>query len=115
MDIEAEFVYVKLDDHPMYEAISYVWGSDQNRNSRLILRGKEFLVTPRVHDILDSMSSWFDPRDISIDSTCINQDDADESSIRFPKCSKSTRMPSVYAPVFKVWRTAGWPGNTSPR
>lgn len=85
MDIEAEFVHGRLDNAPMYDAISYVWGSDQSRNSHFILHGKQFLVTQRVHDILASMSSWFGPRDIWIDSICINQDDAGEKQHQIPK------------------------------
>ncbi|KAH9209090.1 heterokaryon incompatibility protein-domain-containing protein [Leptodontidium sp. 2 PMI_412] len=85
MDIEAEFDYHRLEDHPAYDAISYVWGTNLPRNSRLILHGKQFLITQRVHDILDSIGSSFGTRDIWIDCICTSQDDTGEKKHQIPK------------------------------
>ena len=86
MDLEADFIYHALEDELQYDAISYVWGSDTEKNFPLILHGKQFLVTRNVHNILQSMSSWFGDRFIWIDSACIDQADTyNEKRHQIPK------------------------------
>jgi hypothetical protein len=66
-------------DHP-YEAISYVWGNDEQKSREIILNGLPFPVSSVVHDILEGHSSSFKTRFLWIDSICIDQTDLKERS-----------------------------------
>lgn len=43
--------HVKLDENPVYFALSYVWG-DETKTKRIIVNGYLFQVTENLHDAL---------------------------------------------------------------
>ncbi|KAF2179283.1 hypothetical protein K469DRAFT_674493, partial [Zopfia rhizophila CBS 207.26] len=107
MDLEAEFIYRRLEDAPLYDAISHVWGSDAHKDHPFILHGKRFPVTKKVYDILLSMSSLFGDRDIWIDSLCIDQDDT-----YYEKRHQISKMVGIYKAAVSVHICLEGPDNS---
>jgi hypothetical protein len=72
LDLETEILCCDFDDAPKYDAISYVWGKPSKQDCEIILDGKLFKVSSRVHMILQRQSSS-GSRYVWIDSICIDQ------------------------------------------
>ncbi|KAG6357523.1 hypothetical protein INS49_013400 [Diaporthe citri] len=70
---------VALSDEPVYEALSYWWGTDRGR--RFITVGNELTsVTASLHAALFRLRHHSETRALWIDQLCINQEDTDEKS-----------------------------------
>lgn len=65
------------DGTDLYEALSYVWGSTENRRS-IWIDQREVNVTSNLHAALLQLRHPVFERVIWVDAVCINQDDADE-------------------------------------
>lgn len=74
-----ELTFVKLDDHPVYEAISYVWG-EPIRCEDFLCEGKSISLTQSLADALRRVRDGSRPRRLWVDQICINQDDQTERS-----------------------------------
>ncbi|KAE8451317.1 hypothetical protein EG329_004483 [Mollisiaceae sp. DMI_Dod_QoI] len=61
-----------LDSKPSYTAISYVWGSDE-RNSTIILNGKQYQTTTSAVTALKGLRSRWRKKNFWIDAICIDQ------------------------------------------
>jgi hypothetical protein len=62
-----------------YEALSYVWGSDERQHT-LSLEGTRKTITDNLHDALRQLRDTSAPRDLWIDAICINQQDTTEKN-----------------------------------
>lgn len=64
-------------EHVSYEAISYVWGSD-DENQFIIIDGKQLPIAANLAGVLRQVRLRYKPRALWVDSICINQKDAQE-------------------------------------
>jgi Heterokaryon incompatibility protein (HET) len=76
--IECRIVHVSLDDSPVYDALSYVWGERKDLTS-ITVEGLPFPVTANLHGPLSRLQSSV-TRLIWVDAICINQNDLVERS-----------------------------------
>ncbi len=78
---------------PEFEALSYAWGSSENRGDVWIVTdsGLQILkVTQKLHEALHHLRYETEPRVLWIDAICINQQDFPERS------SQVKRMANIY-------------------
>ncbi|KAL8404479.1 hypothetical protein RB594_009368 [Gaeumannomyces avenae] len=88
--------------HP-YEALSYVWGSEHNKQP-IYIDGDVLCVTANLHVALSHLRHWFLERILWVDAICINQDDKPE------KEQQVQSMAKIYA---KASRVIVWLGEAS--
>ncbi|KUI62365.1 Heterokaryon incompatibility protein 6, OR allele [Cytospora mali] len=75
---------VSLDDKPLFEALSYVWG-DATATADIFVDGVAFSATTNLHDALEHIRPRTgDPRIMWIDAICINQNDDSERNHQVP-------------------------------
>jgi hypothetical protein len=86
---------------PIYEALSYVWGSKQNLKS-IILDNQSFDITPNLFSALQHLRDDKFPRVIWVDAVCINQNDTEKES-------QIALMAEIYA---KASRVVIWLGDS---
>lgn len=70
--VHCELVHVRLDEAPVFETISYTWGTPSIFKT-LIINGKCLEVSERVYEIVQDRASSLITRFTWIDSICINQ------------------------------------------
>ena len=70
-DVECRLAKVLLDDNPAYEALSYCWGT-QNERRHISLNGHDFEVSLNLEQALICLRSST-PRKIWVDAICIDQ------------------------------------------
>lgn len=75
--ITCNLVEVTLDDHPSYEALSYVWG-DTNIVANLQIEGVCLKVTTNLELALRYLRLPDKPRTIWVDAICIDQSNIEE-------------------------------------
>ena len=80
--------------HP-FEAISYVWGSQDNLQ-RILVNGFECEVGKNLHAVLFRLRDRFIERFIWVDAICINQEDATEKGYQVQSMAK------IYAKASRV-------------
>ncbi|KAL8364579.1 hypothetical protein RB595_003730 [Gaeumannomyces hyphopodioides] len=80
--------------HP-YEALSYVWGSEENTLS-IYIDGVEHFVRANLHHALSHLRNCFMERILWIDAICINQNDNKE------KGQQVQSMAKIYARANRV-------------
>jgi Heterokaryon incompatibility protein (HET) len=108
--ISCRLEHVRLDQNPVFYALSYVWGDGTARRP-LLVNGCSFLATQNLHDALLQIRQHAPKflqiiqRDSGIDTPifrlwvdalCINQEDMVEKSSQVP------RMKDVYARAYNV-------------
>ncbi|GKZ34350.1 hypothetical protein AbraIFM66950_004581 [Aspergillus brasiliensis] len=86
---------VSLNDNQKFEALSYVWGTDDT-TEQIFLDGNTFYVTPNVAKALHHLRHPFWRRYIWVDAICINQCDVDEKNTQVPL------MATLYATADRV-------------
>lgn len=89
--------------HP-YEALSYVWGSEDNKRPIHIGDNDELLITANLYAALRHLRYCFVERILWVDAICINQADDDE------KGQQVQVMAKIYA---KASRVVVWLGETA--
>jgi hypothetical protein len=67
----------RVAEMPFFEAISYVWGSDERKND-IRCNGAMVKITDNLRDALMQQRRVDNPRTLWADSICINQDDMAE-------------------------------------
>jgi hypothetical protein len=72
-------IHVSMDEDPGYEALSYVWGSEANKE-KILVDGCQFSVTANLAAALNYLYDNDSPRKLWVDAICINQDDIPERS-----------------------------------
>lgn len=70
---------VSFNDHPTYEALSYVWGNEKDRKD-IQLNGRPFDVTENLWMVLRRLRDDAVRRVLWVDAVCINQKDNNEKS-----------------------------------
>lgn len=98
---------VALSDEPVYEALSYQWGTDRGR--RFITVGSDLTsVTACLHAALLRLRLHNEKRALWIDQLCINKEDTDE------KASQIRLMVHIYSHCTRclVWLGELGSGNT---
>jgi len=75
---------MSLATHPVYNALSYVWGDPVYTGNNLTIDGHPFSITPNLHSALRHLrqaSGGYDCQvPLWVDALCINQGDMDERS-----------------------------------
>jgi hypothetical protein len=78
-DIECHLETVSLNDHPKFQAISYVWGDTANKLP-ITVNGKSLAVTHNVVTGLQRLRAADEVLALWLDAVCINQSDIHERS-----------------------------------
>lgn len=96
---------VSLDDDPLYDALSYTWGTPQlSENARL--NAIDFAITPNVDAALRRLRSTSEPVSLWVDLLCIDQSNNDEKATQVPL------MGDIYRQANHVWI---WLGREIPK
>ncbi|KAG4437822.1 hypothetical protein IFR05_006709 [Cadophora sp. M221] len=106
LGVRADLYPVKLADKPVYEAISYTWGTSKEERA-VSINGKPFVTSSSTYDALYGRSSMFRSRVLWIDFICINQTNNSE------KGSQVNMMTEIYESATRVVVWLGKP--LSPR
>jgi hypothetical protein len=93
--------------HP-YEALSYVWGSEDKPQS-IIIDNQSLNVTQNLHTALLHLQDHSFSRILWIDAVCINQTDSKEKEYQIPL------MAEIYAKALRVVVWLGEAENDSDR
>lgn len=97
--IECRLIAIPLLDRGSsypYEALSYVWGSEDNKRPIYIGGNDELHVTANLHAALRHLRHPFVERILWVDAVCINQADNDE------KGQQVQFMAKIYAKASRV-------------
>jgi hypothetical protein len=89
---------VDLNDHPRFEALSYVWGNP-NPPENIFCCGQKKFITPNLAAALRRLRESDRERVVWIDAICINQDDLKERS------QQVLLMKDIYS---QAWRVVVW-------
>jgi hypothetical protein len=91
-----------LDDDPIYDALSYVWGTAEPP-CWIFLNGIQKQVTPNLFEALKVLKDSTKGRSLWVDALCINQDDRSERS------QQVQLMGQIYSKAERVlaWLGAG--------
>jgi hypothetical protein len=76
-----------LDDHPLYESLSYVWG-ESKKDETILLDDKSLEVTQSLRTALSYLRLSDEERILWIDQICIDQENPDERSHQVLQMSK---------------------------
>jgi len=85
--LECELKLINLDDAPVYEALSYVWGIDPP-SITIICNSQRLKIRPEISYALVRLRLKHITRIIWADALCINQDDNQEKSHQVPLMRK---------------------------
>lgn len=98
MDVRTSLLHVKLANKPIYEAISYTWGTSTTSKD-IIIDGHSFITSVSTYNAIHGRSSLWRRRVLWIDALCINQQDPIE------KGHQVSLMTEIYqnASLVVVW------------
>jgi hypothetical protein len=85
--LECELELVNLDDEPLYEALSYVWGVDPP-SVPIICNGQPLTIRPELSYGLARLRLKHSTRIVWTDALCIDQTDNQEKSHQVPLMGK---------------------------
>ncbi|KAH9206405.1 heterokaryon incompatibility protein-domain-containing protein, partial [Leptodontidium sp. 2 PMI_412] len=102
LGVRADLYHVKLADKPVYEAISYTWGTS-NEEREVSINGRPFVTSTSTYDTLYGRSSMFRSRVLWIDYICIDQTN------NLEKGSQVNMMTEIYESATRV---VVWLGKT---
>ncbi|KAH6692871.1 heterokaryon incompatibility protein-domain-containing protein [Leptodontidium sp. MPI-SDFR-AT-0119] len=102
LGVRADLHHVKLADKPVYEAISYTWGTS-NEEREVSINGRPFVTSTSTYDALYGRSSMFRLRVLWIDYICIDQTN------NLEKGSQVNMMTEIYESATRV---VVWLGKT---
>ena len=80
--LECTLEIVSLDDNPLYETLSYVWGDPSVQKKSIFLQKQLFQVTQSLESVLRHLRHQDTERTMWIDAICINQKDDAEKSVQ---------------------------------
>lgn len=87
---------VSLDDRPVYEALSYVWGGKADPPHALCVGGQELHITRNLYEALYYLREDDTVRTLWVDAVCINRIDNEERS------SQVSMMGDIYKSTKEV-------------
>ena len=96
--LECKLKLISLDDAPVYEALSYVWGTEPP-SVTIVCNGKHLTIRPELSYALARLRLKHITRIIWADALCINQNDNQEKSHQVPLMS----MIFSQAATVNVW------------
>ena len=104
--IKCQFSVASLDDIPEYEALSYVWGSTENKLT-VEVDEHSMTITTNLYSAFQHLRLPNQERILWVDALCINQSDNQEKS------HQVARMSLIYgkASCVVVWLGEGWSGS----
>ncbi|KAK7216582.1 hypothetical protein V2G26_004585 [Clonostachys chloroleuca] len=102
-EVRCILIHSSLDDNPSYEALSYLWGDQQNR-TQILLGEVRFSVTSNLQAALRRLREPRRSRTLWVDALCINQSDNDEKTIQVQ------RMTRIYSQASGV---IAWTGDST--
>lgn len=82
-DIRCELEYVLLDNHPLYQALSYCWG-DEKPSVNIECDGLPFTITPNLASALRAFRRVDSTVWIWADAICIDQSSVPEKNYQVP-------------------------------
>jgi len=85
--LECTLKLISLDDAPVYEALSYVWGTDPP-SVPIVCNGQRLNIRPELSYALARLRLKHTTQIIWADALCINQDDNQEKSHQVPLMTK---------------------------
>lgn len=94
-EISCAFSVVSLEDAPVYEALSYVWG-EPAKEKTILIDNEPVAVTRNLHDALSQLQSPDEERILWVDAVCINQDD------NLERTHQVSIMRHIYEHAFRV-------------
>ncbi|KAM0248558.1 hypothetical protein ACHAQJ_009407 [Trichoderma viride] len=100
--IECKLSTTQVSNADFYEALSYVWGPEENLET-LFLCGRKFRVTQNLYSALSALRLPDQDRILWIDALCINQSDTAEKGTQIPL------MGEIYTNAARVIPWLGWP------
>lgn len=103
-EIHCTFSLVSLDDEPEYEALSYVWG-DQEDLATIYVHNCPFLITRNLYDALLHMRQTGE-RVLWADALCINQADLAEQASQVLQMGSIYRQASTVVVYLGAWKDA---------
>lgn len=105
---EVELETVSLEDQPIFEALSYVWGDKTDPTKQILLCGQDFTIRQNLDAILRQFRTDAAGQSVSIwiDAVCINQGDIYEKNQQIPL------MGRIYSQASNV---RIWLGTSTPR
>jgi hypothetical protein len=106
--IQTSLRAVPLDDVPIYEALSYTWGTERPVH-RICCNGQAFAIRPNLFQALRRLRYRTKPRVLWIDAICIDQDNTDEKNLQIPL------MRRIYMSASQVLVWLGEEANDSPK
>jgi len=103
--LECTLKLISLDEAPVYEALSYVWGTDPP-SVAIVCNGKRLTIRPELSYALVRLRLVHATRILWADALCINQDDNQEKSHQVPL------MRRIYSQAARVnvWVGHGYEG-----
>ncbi|CAI4219797.1 unnamed protein product [Parascedosporium putredinis] len=90
--IRCEIFHINLDEFPIYNALSYTWGSPTSPKTSILLDDKLFLVRENLWMALKRLESAAEEMVIWIDAICINQESIPERNSQVPKMTQIYRQ-----------------------
>jgi Heterokaryon incompatibility protein (HET) len=102
--IKCRLVYTRLPLNPLYEALSYTWGT-QSPGQFIYLNGHPFEVTESLEAALRRLREPSRERTLWVDAICINQKDPEELG------KQVLQMRQIYEQAENVFIWLGEPGN----
>jgi hypothetical protein len=100
---------VSLDSHPVFEALSYIWG-DTAATTPITVNKCPFTTMENLHSALVHLRHRWTPRVLWVDAICINQADSLEKSSQILSWLASTRKRHRSLPDSGLMtRMSGWP------
>ncbi|KAJ4361053.1 uncharacterized protein N0V89_001622 [Didymosphaeria variabile] len=100
-ELRGSLVLHRLNEHCVYEAISYAWGEFSSFNQVILLNGKVLKITDNLYAALMAYCRSHRDRVLWADAICINQADTAE------KAQQVALMAEIYsmAKLVQVWLT----------
>jgi hypothetical protein len=75
--LSCRLIHVPFRDTPVYEALSYTWGSPELTNT-ILLNETPFAIRQNLHDALLGLRKEHEPRVLWADAICIDQNNLEE-------------------------------------
>lgn len=99
--IQLNIIHTKLSEKPRYEALSYMWGSEESPQ-HVEVQGKRLEVTQNLWLALQRLRTRDEARVLWVDAICIHQRNTKERNHQVSQMSKIYRQ---------AWRVAVWLGS----
>ncbi|CAG9946104.1 unnamed protein product [Clonostachys rosea f. rosea IK726] len=105
-EIRCMLAHSALDNNPSYEALSYLWGDQQDRR-QILLGEARFSVTSNLHAALRRLRDPRHSRTLWVDAICINQSDNDEKTMQAVNIIKALGRLLTHADLDEIYRVEG--------